>query len=317
MSHLRTGRETDPTMMLKATDRRTGTAELEHSAPPMPHMLNEGARKPLTEALLQAAFEAGRTAWPGVKLARDVFTERAARLEVRPDDVAARAADLYLAWACAESDKTSLAYFERLFLPAVDGYVGRLGLTEAVVDDVRQELRIRLLVGNEPRIGQYSGRGPLAAWVRMAAIRVALSLLERSKVRSHSRDVSALGALVGEQTSPELAAVRNRHGSAFQAALERSLDSLGPRDKTLLRMHFIDQLNIEAIGRIYRVHRATVARWLVAIRKRVLDNLRTELSIDLRASTSEFRSMLAVVRADLDLSLRRLLPSMMGSDSNR
>jgi RNA polymerase sigma-70 factor (ECF subfamily) len=264
----------------------------------------------------QAAFEAGRAAWPGTKLDLDAFVRRATRLDVRDDDAAARGADLYLAWACADRDKAALSFFERLFLPAVDGYVGRLGLSEAVVDDVRQELRIRLLVGDEPRIGQYSGRGPLAAWVRMAAIRVALSLLERSKLRSHAKDVSALGALVGEQTSPELAAVRHRHGSAFQAALERSLDALGPRDKTLLRMHFIDQLNIEAIGRIYRVHRATVARWLVAIRRRVLDNLRTELALDLKASTSEFRSMLAVVRGDLELSLRHLLP-LMSSDSTR
>jgi RNA polymerase sigma-70 factor (ECF subfamily) len=269
------------------------------------------------EGKLQAAYEAGRAAWPGTKLDPDAFARRAAHLEVRADDVAARGPDLYLAWACAERDKAALSYFERLFLPAVDGYVGRLGLTEAVVDDVRQELRIRLLVGDEPRIGQYSGRGPLAAWVRMAAIRVALSLLERSKLRSHARDVSALGVLVGEQTSPELAAVRSRHGSAFQAALERSLDALGARDKTLLRMHFIDQLNIEAIGRIYRVHRATVARWLVAIRRRVLDNLRAELALDLKASTSEFRSMLAVVRADLELSLRHLLPNVMSSESTR
>src|SRR5439155_18092365 len=116
-----------------------------------------------------------------------------------------------------------------------------------------------------------------------------------------------LGTLVGEQTSPELAAVRHRHASAFQAALERSLDALAARDKTLLRMHFVDRLNIEAIGRIYRVHRATVARWLVAIQKAVLDNLRKELALDLRATTSEFRSMLAVVRADLELSLRHLL----------
>jgi len=269
------------------------------------------------EATLQAAFEAGRAAWPGAKLDPDAFAARAVRLEVRAEDVDVRGADLYLAWACAESDKVALAYFERLFLPAVDGYVGRLGLADAVVDDVRQELRIRLLVGPEPRIGQYSGRGPLAAWVRMAAIRVALSLLERSKVRSNAKDISALSALVGEQTNPELAAVRHRHGSAFQAALERSLDALDARDKTLLRMHFIDQLNIEAMGRIYRVHRATVARWLVAIRRRVLDNLRTELSLDLKASTSEFRSMLAVVRSDLDLSLRHLLPSLTGSRPNQ
>jgi RNA polymerase sigma-70 factor (ECF subfamily) len=240
-----------------------------------------------------------------------------AQLEVREEDLAERAADLYLAWACADKDPAAMSFFERLFLPAVDGYVGRLGLTEAVVDDVRQELRIRLLVGDDPRIGQYSGRGPLAAWVRMSAIRVALSMLDRTKVRSRARDVTALGALVGEPTNPEMIAVKHRHGTAFQTALERSLDALEARDKTLLRMHFVDQLNIEAIGRIYRVHRATVARWLVAIRRRVLDNLRGELRMDLRASTSEFRSMLAVVRSDLDLSLRHLLPSIRTSDSKR
>jgi RNA polymerase sigma-70 factor (ECF subfamily) len=82
-------------------------------------------------------------------------------------------------------------------------------------------------------------------------------------------------------------------------------------------MHFIDQLNIEGIGRIYRVHRATVARWLVAIRQLVLENLRTELKLDLRASTSEFRSMLAVVRDDLELSMRHLLQPVSNAKSTR
>jgi RNA polymerase sigma-70 factor (ECF subfamily) len=74
-------------------------------------------------------------------------------------------------------------------------------------------------------------------------------------------------------------------------------------------MHFVDGLNIDEIGCVYRVHRATVARRLVAIRRRVLDNLRTELSLTLPATTSEFRSVLALIRGDLDLSLRHLFAS--------
>ena len=261
-----------------------------------------------------AAFEAGRAAWMGAKLGPAAFERRAAELGVQPDDMAVRSSDLYLAWACAERDPTALSFFERLFLPPVDGYVSRLGLSGSMLDDVRQELRIRLLVGAEPRIGQYSGRGPLAGWVRVAAIRVALNMLERNKAGTHAKDMSALDAIVGDQGTPEISAMRHRHGDAFQAALERSLHGLEPRDKTLLRMHFIDGLNIDANGRIYRVHRATVARWLVAIRRRVLENLRAEVSLNLPATSSEFRSMLAVMRSDLDLSLRHILPSQGGSE---
>src|SRR5262245_61000539 len=128
-------------MVLKANHERASAAAKEPSAPAM---LDDLPRDLAMEAQLTKAFEAGRAAWPGTKLDADAFAQRASRLEVRADEVAARGADLYLAWACAERDKTALSYFERLFLPAVDGYVGRLGLADAVVDDVRQELRIRL-----------------------------------------------------------------------------------------------------------------------------------------------------------------------------
>ncbi|HEX9294655.1 MAG TPA: hypothetical protein VF881_02440 [Polyangiaceae bacterium] len=253
------------------------------------------------------AYEAGRSHWPGVKLDSENFARRAIELEIPQEDLAARAADLYLAWACAERDPAALGFFERTFLTQVDQYVGRLGLSDHVVDEVRQELRIRLLLGEEPRIGRYGGRGPLGAWIRVAAIRLALGLTGRVK-GGRAKEVEALDALVIDRSSasPELVTIRDRYRGAFQEALERSLASLEARERTLLRMHFIDRLNIEAIGEIYRVHRATVARWLVGIRQRVLANLRQELSLNLHATSSEFRSMLAVVRDELDLSLRHL-----------
>jgi RNA polymerase sigma-70 factor, ECF subfamily len=266
---------------------------------------------------LSAALQAGRAAWVGVKLDDVSFVRLVGDLAVSRGDLAERGPDLFLAWACAAKDPSALGYFERTFLPEVDSYVARLGLSPGVVDDVRQDLRIRLLVGPAPRIGQYGGRGPLGAWVRMAAIRIALNLLERERRRQPTSDVTALSTLIGEEANPEIAAVRSLHGGAFQQALDKSLRVLDARDKTLLRMHFVDQLDIDTIGQIYRVHRATVARWLVAIRRRVLDNLRAELSLELPATTSEFRSMLTVLRADLEVSVRHLAPTAQMGERRR
>ncbi len=255
---------------------------------------------------LTAAFTRARAAWPGVSLELDAYVRRAAELDVAAEDVTARAEDLYLAWACAAADRAALAHFERTFLPQVDGYVGRMGLAADVVDELRQQLRIRLLTGPAPRIGQYGGRGPLGAWVRVAAIRLALTLSQQLGGRV-TDDTEALDALASGHASPELSTIKKQYRDSFQTALERSLTALSAREKTILRMHFVDHLNIDAIGKIYRVHRATVARWLVGTRQRVMAQLRVELALELPASSSEFRSMVAVIQDDLSVSLQRLL----------
>src|SRR4051812_46377751 len=263
------------------------------------------------ESHLARAFEAGRAAWPGVGLAFEPFARRMKEREVLPGDLATRGSDLYLALACAQRDPAALSYFERTFLPHVDQYVARLRLADDVIDEVRQELRIRLLAGPDPRVGHYGGRGPLGGWVRVAAVRIALSWIDDNRSR-RLNDSGALSAIVADGPSPEVAALKGRYSGAFQAALDRSIALLDPRDRTVLRLHFVDRLNIDAIGTIYRVHRATVARWLVDIRKRIFASLRDELSLDLKATSSEFRSMLSVVKEDLNLSMQRVLGSRGG-----
>jgi RNA polymerase sigma-70 factor (ECF subfamily) len=252
-----------------------------------------------------SAYEIGQSTWPDVTLDEDIFVRRASDLDISPDQVAARAGDLYLAWACAERDPAGLAHFDRHHLGRIEMYVARWGLSNDAVDELRQQLRIRLLVGESPRIGQYSGRGPLSAWVRTCAVRLGLSLV--SEADSLVQDIGAIDALVGESVGPEVSALRNRYGPSFMAALERSLSSLDSREKTILRMHFVDNLNIDAIGRIYRVHRATVARWIVGVRKRVLLNLWSELQLDVPATFSECQSLLAAVKQDLDINLMGVL----------
>jgi RNA polymerase sigma-70 factor (ECF subfamily) len=256
-----------------------------------------------------SAYEIGRNAWPGVALDEAAFVRRASELGISPELATSRAGDLYLAWACAARDPVGLAHFDRQYLGRIDVYVAGLRMSSDALDELRQQLRIRLLVGEPPRIGQYGGRGPLSAWVRTCAVRLGLNLCSdvKARVSSMARDIEAVDALVGESVGPEVATLRNRYGAAFKAGLERSLGALEPREKTILRMHLVDNLNIEAIGQVYRVHRATVARWLVAIRKRILLNLWSELQADLPATISECQSILSAVKNDLDISWKSML----------
>src|SRR5258705_8587060 len=90
-----------------------------------------------------SAYEIGRIAWPGVALEERVFVRRAADLGLSTEQVAIRAGDLYLAWACTERDACGLAHFDRQYLGRIETYVAGLRMSSDALDELRQELRIR------------------------------------------------------------------------------------------------------------------------------------------------------------------------------
>jgi RNA polymerase sigma-70 factor (ECF subfamily) len=256
-----------------------------------------------------AAFEKGRSAWPGAALMRDEFARRVHELGVSAQDLACRGADLYLAGACAAGDAGALRIFDEHFIARADLVAARFGLPPALLDEVRQRVRVKLLVGNPPSIARYRGVGPLLSWVRVTAARVAVDVATAAQVSSQVSESELLDRLVSGDENPEIETVKRLYRERFQDALESSLAELGARDKTLLRLHLVDGLNIEAIGAIYRVHRATVARWLVAIRARVFAGLRQRFALTPETSSSQVRSLVRLFRDDIHLSAKRLLGS--------
>src|SRR5947209_904462 len=61
-------------------------------------------------------------------------------------------------------------------------WVARVGREPSFVEEVRQTVREKLLVAAAdapPRIVEYTGRGALAAWLRIIAVRAALNLRRR------------------------------------------------------------------------------------------------------------------------------------------
>src|SRR5206468_7111645 len=99
-------------------------------------------------------------------------------------------------------------------------------------------------VGPSLGIARYRGRAPLGAWLHVTVIRLAVDVA--ALPTSAATEVDLFEFVAPEQT-PELETARKQYHDRFRAALEESFRSLGARDKTILRLHVVDGLNIDAI----------------------------------------------------------------------
>ncbi len=260
------------------------------------------------ERALQAADAAGRAAWPDVPLEAEAFAAHiadrvGARFDVGEAISALHAADLFLACACARGIPEALSELERVHLARVPGLVRRVDPSPAFADEVAQVMRETFLVpasSSEGRISEYSGRGALANWVRVIAVRTAVRIRQerRREVASLDAEAELPGIL-----DPELDYLRLRYRRVYEEALQSALASLPDRDALLLKLYYVDGLNIDRIGVLFGVHRATVARWRTEICRRLLASVREQLQRRVTLTDSEFNSLLALVRSQLAVSI--------------
>ncbi len=185
----------------------------------------------------------------------------------------------------------------------------RLSLGQTVSSELASVVRARVLVGldGEPaRLGEYSGAGPLTAWLRTIVLRTALNL-QRATRRERALPSVERDALALPDADPELDVMKRRFREAFPAALEAAMSALHSRDRLLLKLHYLDGLTTERIAALYNTHRVTVSRWLVAARQDLLAGTREALSKELRAHGPELDSWLRLARSQLSVSIRRFL----------
>src|SRR5215475_13883246 len=143
------------------------------------------ARVAFADALV-GVCAAAAAAWPDVALGPEAFARHLARhAGADPEGylAAVHAEDLYLACACSAHDAAAIRALEARHLARVPAALARLRATPDRADEVAQRLRERFLVGARA-IADYSGRGPLAAWVRVAAVRTLLSMLRHDGVEA-------------------------------------------------------------------------------------------------------------------------------------
>jgi RNA polymerase sigma-70 factor (ECF subfamily) len=259
---------------------------------------------------IQRAAAAARARWPELPLDDEDFARHLHAAGVPDAVIGERGEELFLAAACAAGEPPALRVLEREYLANVGAYVGtRFKLTDAFVDELRQALRLRLIFDRPPRIASYNGTGSLRAFIRVVSVRLALDLIEARQRQPALMDPEMIARRFSSSPAVESLLTRGQHGPRFQAAVDEAVLALSPREKAVLRFHFVDGLNIEAIGRIYRVHRATVARWLVDIRGRIFRSVEERMAIEVDMSPSEFRSLVALMQEELKLSFSRVLAS--------
>jgi RNA polymerase sigma-70 factor (ECF subfamily) len=264
------------------------------------------------EGAIAEALRAARQAWPDLDVPPEVF---AAHLATRtsPPPLAApaigalRAADLYLACACLRGDARAIAAFEGRYYREIDRVLGRLGLAPTIADDLKGVVRERFFFpkdGERSPLTTYSGRGRLDAWVRAIAASTAHTVLRAA--RREAPEERALDVAV-PNSDPELAYLKATFAAEFKAAFAEAVEALSIRERNLLRQHALDGLSIDQLGALYRVHRATAARWVVDVRARLLDGVRERLQARLQLSEAELKSVMALARSQIDVSVRRLL----------
>ncbi len=254
-----------------------------------------------------------RARWPRIEVqASDFAAFLAERCEPSSD---ALADDLYLACACAQGNVAAHAIFESRHAADIAAALSGMRLPLSVADDAKQRLRTKLFLdeGERPaRIRAYSGRGSLSAWVRAVAVRTAIDLLREERSPEVPVEQAVLEVFAGAESSPEIEFLKERYRSQVNESFAHAFTTLTPRQRNLLKQHFVHGLNIDRIGAMYNVHRVTAFRWITQAKVAVYEGARAHLLPLLSEGRDELADsddLLRLLRSQIDLSLDRLLRS--------
>lgn len=260
------------------------------------------------EDAARALWEAGRQAWPELALPLDLFTEWL--LERTPpelDPAGLVGADLYLVCACLQGVPGAADRFVSDPLSRAARRASGVANAEDLADVV-QELALQMLTrgpdGSPPKLAQYSGRGALFVWLRMAVTRRALNAgrgtgrvvsfeqIEWDQAGPHNPELSALRRLT-----------RVEVGEVFAAATAAT----PPEDRALLRLHYVEGSTLSELAALHRTSRSSMHRRIDAAREALFERVRAALSATGSVSETQCRSMLLMMQSDFRLQIGRLL----------
>lgn len=226
----------------------------------------------------------------------------------------AHAEDLALVASFAKGDAKAIAELEARVGSELAGALSRIGLTRVEIDEVGQIVRERLFVAKaggdanvggagRPKILDYAGRGSLAAWLRAVIVRAGIDL-RRKRARTPdapSTDDEPLLTLSAACEDPEIETLRARYAQPFRQALADAVRSLPADERNALRLNLVEGLNIEQIGSLYGVHRATIARWISRAKETIEEETRRLLLERLQLAPSDLDSLVRLCRSRVDI----------------
>lgn len=195
---------------------------------------------------------------------------------------------------------------ESEYFARIPAFVASMKLDAALVDDVAQDVRQKLLVGEPPKILAYVGRGSLSALIRVTATRTAISALRKGGRETQELELDrAIGEL-----DPERRHLNDHYRVIFRDSFAAAVRSLETRERNMLRLHFLQRVTLQQLASMYGVHRATVVRQLASIREKIAKSTRHELKSHGAVGASDLESIVDLLKSRFDLSVEGLLASM-------
>jgi RNA polymerase sigma-70 factor (ECF subfamily) len=262
-------------------------------------------RESLGIALVET-LAAARARWPEIAIDEADFTrELAGAWTPEPGTLLPPfAVDLVLARACLQRCDAAIRHFHVEMFARVDRVLARLGLTTTDADDVKQDIRAKLLLGGgDAKLALYQGTGPLSHWVASVAGREALGLIRRRRATESLGDDDLMDAA----DDPQLLALKSRHSADFKQAFQAAVADLEARDRAILRALIVDDHSVTEVAAVYGIHRVTASRWVSEIRKALLSGTRRRLRTSLDLDEPSLDSAIRMIDSNLDMSLYRLL----------
>lgn len=219
------------------------------------------------------------------------------------------AEDLYLCCAAVRGDANAVRELRYLNRPVLARYLRHIDTSPAFVDEVEQRLWDAALVSNEgapPKLLSYSGKGPLAGWLGVTAQRIALSL--RRHEAAEERAASGLEAEIEHVAGdPELAFVKHQLRDLFRRAISEALLALPDHERMIYRLHVVDGLTLERIGKMYGIAHSTVSRRMASARDQIIAEAKRLLRHEMNLAPADYESLERLLLSQLDLSISRLL----------
>ncbi len=266
-----------------------------------------------TIAALTLHWEAGRAAWPDVAVAGERFGADLARRLGADATLGGLertcGVDVYLAIACIDGDATAIERCHQTCGREVSIVANKLRATSDQAADLTSHLARVLLVDEEGRpaaLRDYSGRGNLRAYARVIATRALIRTINRERREAPVANDELLER-IATLHDPQLSVLKAQYHGVVSDAMRAALAGLDDRERALLRYQIVDGWNVDQIARVYGVHRATSARWLVAAREGLADAIQQELATRLDIEPDEVASIIRIVQSRVDVSLERLL----------
>ena len=269
----------------------------------------------MAETVVDKMLARFRVAHPGVRVTDRQLRARVGELWSEASEDILRTvhlADVFITTACVLGDPSALADFERDYLGALNRFAGHLLTTSDDGAEVRGRLRERLLIaepGHTPKLALFDGRIALRSWLRLIAERL-LSNKRRHEKRNVEFTATAHDASASDMEEDMLI---RRYRDKFHRAFRAGFVALTREERALLRSYWLEELSIDQLGELNKVHRATAARWIKRCHEQVLAHTMSLLQSEEGFTHTELEAMIPQLAKDFAWHIEQILGTPMPS----